>query len=119
MIDNYPFSIRIITILASVAYLWSIVAALRGSQISVRQSLLWLASSLFLLGASIYPNPILYIANRLGFIAPSNAVIIAWLLLVTIMLFYQSLTTSKQSAQLKSLAQELAILRAEHQQMEP
>ena len=108
-----PLPIRVLAIVASFAYLWSILVALRGSQMNVRQSLLWIVTGVFFLVVSLLPQPIIWLAGRLGFVAPSNAGFIVWLLVLTALLFYQSLTTSRQAAQLKALAQELALLHAQ------
>ncbi len=108
-----PFPVRLLAILASVAYLIAIFAALRGSRMTIRQSLLWLISGAAFLFLSLFPFPVIWAAARLGFTAPSNAAFITWLLALTVLLFYQSLTTSRHADQVKTLCQELAILRAE------
>ena len=41
-----PVPIRILAIASSVFYLWSVLAALRGSQMTVRQSFLWIVSGM-------------------------------------------------------------------------
>lgn len=108
-----PLPIRVLAIAASLAYLYMIVAALRGSRITVRQSVLWLISGAALLGVSLFPDPVMWLADRMGFVAPSNAGFIVWLVSLTGLAFYQSITTSRQTAQLKTLAQELALREAE------
>lgn len=107
-----PIPIRILAIASSVMYLWSVLAALRGSHMTVRQSILWIVSGMTFFSASVFPYPLMWLAEQCGFVAPSNAAFAVWLLVVTVLVFYQSLTTSRQAAQLKTLCQELAILGA-------
>src|SRR5436190_5510912 len=118
-VTSIPIPIRVLAIIASVAYLYGIIAALRGSRMTVRQSLLWLLSGLAFLLVSIFPGPILHVAEWLGFVAPSNAGFIVWLLALTALVFYQSLTTSRQTNQIKTLVQELALRDAELQRRPP
>ena len=108
-----PLPVRLLAILASAVYLTSILVALRGSRMSVRQSLLWLVSGVAFLFLSVFPFPVVWLAQHLGFVAPSNAAFIAWLLALTALVFYQSLTTSRHADEVKTLCQELAILRAQ------
>lgn len=108
-----PLSLRILAISASLAYLLVIVCALRRSRMSIRQSLLWLACGAVFLGASVVPEPLFWLARATGFEVPSNAAFTTWLLGLTALLFYQSVVTSAQSQQIKTLCQELALLAAE------
>jgi len=107
-----PVPIRLLAVAASVAYLIAIFAALRGSRMTIRQSLLWLASGAAFFLLSLLPFPVIWAAEHLGFKAPSNAAFIAWLLVLTVLVFYQSLTTSRHADQVKTLCQEIAILEA-------
>lgn len=108
-----PLPIRLLAVAFSMAYLLAIVFSLRRSRMTTRQSVLWLATGVAFLGVSIFPQPMLWTAERLGFVAPSNAAFIVWLLFLTLLIFYQSLTTSVQSNQIKTLGQEIAVLKAE------
>jgi hypothetical protein len=108
-IPAIPLQIRLLAIAGSAVYLYGIVAALRGSRIAVRQSILWLASGIAFLLVSLIPGPVLRLADWLGFVAPSNAGFIVWLLALTGLLFYQSLTTTRHAEHIKTLAQELAL----------
>lgn len=105
-----PLSLQLTAITASTAYIVVIWLALRRSRLSVRQALLWLISGALYLACSLYPQPLLWAALAIGFEAPSNALFAGWLLTLTGLLFYQSLTTSQQSHQIKRLCQEIAII---------
>lgn len=108
-----PLSIRILAITAALAYVVTVLSALRRSRMSVRQSLLWILSGIVFLTLSLIPGPMVQAAAYFGFIAPSNAVFATWMLFLTVLLFYQSLITSLQSGQIKRLCQEIALLRDE------
>lgn len=108
-----PVPMRLLAVLASVVYLIMILAALRGSRMTIRQSLLWLISGTAFLFLSVFPFPVIWAAERLGFTAPSNAAFITWLLTLTALVFYQSLTTSRHADQVKTLCQEIAILKTQ------
>lgn len=107
-----PLPVRILAIVASGIYLTSVVLALRSSRMTVRQSLLWLCSGIVFFLLSVFPFPVIWVARDLGFVAPSNAAFVAWLLVLTGLSFHHTITTSRQAEQLKTLCQEIALLRA-------
>lgn len=111
-----PLPLHLLAIAASLAYLYLIITALRRSRMAVRQAILWMLSGVAFLVASLFPQLLAWAAGALGFVAPSNAAFVVWLLALTALMFYQSLTTSRQTAQVKTLAQELAVLSAELEQ---
>lgn len=113
MIPPIPLTLRLLAIGASMIYLYGIIVALRRSRMDVRQSVLWLLSGLLFLLVSAFPSLVLKLALFLGFVAPSNAAFIVWLLSLTALIFYQSLTTSRHAAQIKILTQELALRESE------
>ena len=109
---SIPLPIRILALAVSLAYLLAVLVSLRRSRITVRQSLLWLLSGSVFVLLSLFPGPIMALTEYLGFVAPSNAGFAGWLLILTGLLFYQSAVTSKQSREIKTLCQEIALLRA-------
>lgn len=109
-------AVQLLAVAASLVYLYGIVAALRRSRMAVRQAILWIFSGVAFLAISVFPQPLVWTASKLGFVAPSNAAFVVWLLVITALMFYQSLTTSRQTAQIKTLSQELAVLQAELEQ---
>lgn len=108
---HVPITLRIAAIAASCLYLLVVITALRRNQLNVRQSVLWLVSAGVFLALSLFPDLVLDTALSIGFVAPSNAIFVAWLLAFTTLLFYQSVTTSRHADQLRALAQEVALLR--------
>lgn len=106
-----PWSLRVAAVAASLLYLFSVLSVLRSTRMSVKQSLLWLGSGALFLLLSLWPQLLMSAAEAVGFVVPSNAAFAGWLLVLTTLLFYQSLTTSRQSEQIKTLCQEIAILR--------
>jgi hypothetical protein len=112
-----PLPIQILAILASLIYLLLILLALRSSRMNVRQSLLWLMSAVVFLVLSLCPGLLVRAGFELGFVAPSNALFLLWCLTLTMLVFYQALTTSKQNEEIRSLAQALAIERLKHENL--
>ncbi len=107
-----PLPIRVLAVTVSLAYLLAVLISLRRSRMTVRQSLLWLFSAAAFVCLSLLPGPVVRLAGYLGFVAPSNAGFAGWLIVLTTLLFYQSTLTSRQSREIKSLCQEIALLRA-------
>ena len=93
----------------AVLYLLFIVAKLRGQQMSVRGGLLWLLSGVIMLVLSVWPELLYAAARTAGFVVPANAVFGLWLLVLTMLLYAQSLALSRAQEQLRRLAQDQAI----------
>lgn len=104
--------VRILGALFALLYLSFVVRKLRKQQLSVNRSLLWLASGAVLLGLSVFPQPLMIVSRWAGFEVPANAVFVLWLLILTTVLFSQTLTQSRHDDQLRRLVQENALLRA-------
>ncbi|MAI80867.1 MAG: hypothetical protein CL917_18150 [Deltaproteobacteria bacterium] len=110
MVQGLNPLLQALAILVSLLYIGALLVALRRSRLSVRQSLLWLSSGFLFLGISVFPEPVIYLAGVVGFVAPSNALMATWLLTLNILILYQSLTTSLQTEQIKLLTQDLSLL---------
>lgn len=103
--------IRVLAIISALIYSIWIVRALHADRLGVRQSLLWLLSAVMFLLISTFPALLQYVGHVLGFVAPSNALFLVWLLVTTLILFYQSLLIAQHNNQIRTIAQELAMLR--------
>jgi hypothetical protein len=106
------YRIRILAVVFSLLYFVYVVRKLRKQQLSVNRSLLWLLSGAVMLGLSIFPKPLAMAAHWVGFEVPTNAAFVLWLLVLTIVLFSQTLAISRYDDQLRRLAQDYALLQA-------
>jgi len=103
--------IRVIIIVACLALFVYTIALVSSKRLLLKYSLLWLALSLVLALCALFPGPVYLFADFFGFETPSNflfVVAIFFLLAITLSL---SIIASRQNAYIKSLVQDLALLK--------
>lgn len=109
--------LKILAIVGSGTVLLLVVELIRRGRLKERYSLLWLFAGSVLLVLSSSRNILEYISNRVGiYYPPSFLFLLAFLFLLLITLHF-SVTISGLSEKNKRLAQELALLRQEMQEL--
>jgi hypothetical protein len=102
--------IQILTICVALLLLVGVIELVRRRRLLERYALLWLLSSLVLLGLAIWRGALDKIAHELGVSYPPNAIFIVAFGFVLWMLLHFSVAVSRLSDQSKILAQRLALL---------
>jgi hypothetical protein len=102
--------IQLITILVAALLLVGVIELVRLRRLLERYALLWLLSSIVLLGLAIWRGALDKIAEQVGVAYPPNALFIVAFGFVLWMLLHFSVAVSRLSDQSKVLAQRLALL---------
>jgi hypothetical protein len=102
--------IQVITILVAALLLVGVIELVRRRRLLERYALLWLLSSVVLLGLAIWRGALDKIAEQVGVAYPPNALFIVAFGFVLWMLLHFSVAVSRLSDQAKVLAQRLALL---------
>src|SRR3954452_24279221 len=102
--------IQILTILVAALLLVGVIELVRRRRLLERYALLWLLSSLVLLGLAIWRGALDKIAEQLGVAYPPNALFIVAFGFVLWLLLHFSVAVSRLSDQSKVLAQRIALL---------
>jgi hypothetical protein len=102
--------IQILTVCVAAALLLGVVELVRRRRLLERYALVWLLSSLVLLGLSIWRGLLDWVAEQIGVAYPPNALFIVAFGFVLWMLLHFSVAVSRLSDQSKVLAQRLALL---------
>lgn len=97
-----------LTVMA-LAVLILVVRKVNRRQISVNHSLIWLAASIGLLIAAVFPKIVWYLCQLTGIETPSNLIYLLGLLFLFYVSFSQSRTISRQAEQIKTLTQIISI----------
>jgi hypothetical protein len=113
--------IQILTILVAALLLVGVIDLVRRRRLLERYALLWLLSSIVLLGLASWRGALDRIAEAVGVAYPPNALFIVAFGFVLWMLLHFSVAVSRLSDQTKVLAQRLALLeeRMRRQESEP
>jgi hypothetical protein len=102
--------IQVITILVAALLLVGVIELVRRRRLLERYALLWLLSSVVLLGLAVWRGALDKIAEQVGVSYPPNALFIVAFGFVLWMLLHFSVAVSRLSDQSKVLAQRLALL---------
>jgi hypothetical protein len=102
--------IQVVAIVASATLLVTILELVRQRRLMERYALLWLLSSLVLLGLAIWNDALSAFSDAIGVVTPSNALFLVAFGFVLVLLLHFSIAVSRLADQNKVLAQKLALL---------
>lgn len=106
-----PYRLQIIAIVVALAFMFFIFRLITKGKLREEYSFIWIASTALLLLFSIWRNGLDVIAKLLGIYYPPALVFMAAIFAIIIFLVHLSVINSKQHDQIKTLAQELALLK--------
>jgi hypothetical protein len=104
---------RVFAIAVLIVFLGWVMNLVRHHRLSLRDSLLWLISTLAALVVAIFPKILVWTARVLQVEVPANALFTLTFLYVLVNLLSITLAVSSSSARVRRLTQECALLRAE------
>ena len=101
--------LQLLTILASVGLLLTILELVRRRRLLERYAVLWLFCATVLVALSVWSNLLESLASLIGVVTPSNALFAIAFAFVALLLLHFSLAVSRLAEQSKVLAQRLAV----------
>jgi hypothetical protein len=112
-----PLQFQLIAIAVLLAFTGWVVWLIRRQRLHLRESLMWLLSTLAALAVTAFPDLLVRAAALLGVQVPSNALFGAALLYLALNVLSVTITLSGNTAQVRRLAQECALLRAQLEEL--
>lgn len=106
-----PYRLQIMSIVIAVAFMFFIFRLITKGKLREEYSFIWIGSTALLLLFSIWRNGLDVIAKLLGIYYAPALVFMAAIFAIIIFLVHLSVINSKQHEQIKTLAQELALLK--------
>lgn len=103
-------AIRVCLIVVSVLVFIFMMRRIRKEKLLISDAVFWIVFSAGLLILSIFPKIIIYTADLLGFISPTNLVFMLIIFVLLLKMFAMSLHISHTDCQLRQTVQALAIL---------
>ena len=88
-----------------------IIRTIKRNSLSIRYGILWIFLIIIMFLGIIFTNVVFKISNVIGFEVPSNMVLILLAFFQFYMSFFLTLKISKQTQQIKTLTQEVSILK--------
>jgi hypothetical protein len=102
--------LQIVAIVASSGLVVIVFELLRRRRLVERYALLWLLSSVVLLGLSVWTGLLEVVSKAVGIVYPPNALFMIAFAFVLVLLLHFSIAISRLSGETKVLAQEVARL---------
>jgi hypothetical protein len=109
--------LQIVAIIASSGLVLIVFELLRRRRLVERYALLWLLSSIVLLGLSVWTGLLEVISKAVGIVYPPNALFMIAFAFVLVLLLHFSIAISRLSGETKVLAQEVARLDKEMREL--
>ncbi len=113
MTSILPWQIQLVALTVLLAFLGWVLWLIRSQRLQLRESLIWLVTTVLALAVTAYPKLLVVGARLLGVQVPSNALFGAGLFYLAVNVLSITIAVSGDSARLRRLTQECALLRAE------
>jgi hypothetical protein len=111
--DLIPVELQVVSIVVLGIFLAWVLRLVRTQRLSLRDSLVWVVTTLAATVVAIFPGILVRVAHLLGFQVASNALFGAALLYLAVNVLVTTVAGSQNAARVRRLAQECAALRAE------
>jgi hypothetical protein len=108
-----PIEVQLPSLAIQLLFLGWVLRLVRRQSLPLRDSLLWIASTVGALLVTAFPRLLVAGANLVGVRVPSNAVFGLGLLYVALNVLSVTIAASSNAARVRRLSQECALLRAE------
>lgn len=108
-----PVELQVPSLAVLVLFLGWVLRLIRTHRLSVRDSLVWLLTTLAAIAVTAFPSLLVRAAHLVGVQVPANAIFGAGLLYLAVNVLAVTLGVSATTERTRRLAQECALLRAE------
>lgn len=112
-----PLEVQLIALAVLVAFLGWVLWLIRHQRLHLRESLIWLVTTVAAIAVTAYPQLLAAGARLVGVQVPANALFGAGLLYLAVNVLSVTIAASRDSARVRRLAQECALLRAELEEL--
>jgi len=108
-----PLELQVISIVVLAIFLVWVLRLVRTQRLSLRDSLVWVVTTLVATVVALFPGILVRAAHLVGFQVASNALFGAAVLYLAVNVLVTTVASSQNAARIRRLAQECASLRAE------
>jgi hypothetical protein len=108
-----PIELQAVSIVVLAIFLLWVLRLVRTQSLSLRDSLVWVVTTVVATAIALFPGILVRAASALGFQVASNALFGAAILYLAVNVLVNTVASSQNAARVRRLAQECAALRAE------
>lgn len=105
--------LQMIMVVASLIFLFYIVMMLRNRKIELKYTLAWLFAGLCLILVAVFPGLLRLLSDLLNIIEPVNTLFLFIIFFLLLILFTLTIALSRNANRVKTLTQEIGILKME------
>ena len=102
-------TLRIILILSSFIAFFLSVTKIKKSQLKVENSVTWMLGSIILILISVFPNMIVWLSEKLGFVAPVNFIFLVMIAFLLMQVFIDNIHITSLNEKIKDLDHYIAL----------
>lgn len=106
-------SLQIYLIIASVLFFLFIVNMVRTKKLELKYAMTWLLTSTSFVFISVFPKSMFFVARLLHIETPVNALFLIVIFLLLLLVFALTVAVSRQAIRIKTLVQEIGLLKEE------
>jgi hypothetical protein len=111
--DLIPLELQVVSIAVLGLFLLWVLRLVRTQRLSLRDSLVWVVTTLVATAVALFPGILVRAAHLFGFQLASNALFGAAILYLAVNVLVNTVASSQNAARIRRLTQECAALRAE------
>ncbi len=111
--EIFPLELQLPSLAILIAFLAWVLRLIRTHRLSLRDSLLWLLTTVLAITVTAFPTLLVTLAHAVGVQVPANAIFGVGLLYLAVNMLSVTLAASSNAARLRRVVQECALLRAE------
>jgi hypothetical protein len=108
-----PLPVQLLSLAVLLVFSGWVIWLIRTQRLHLREALIWLLTTLAAVVATAFPRLLSDAAHLVGILLPSNALFGAGLLYLAVNVLAVTISVSTNTARVRRLAQECALLRAE------
>ncbi len=108
-----PLGLQVLSLAVLVVFSGWVLWLIRTQRLHLRESLMWLVTTAAAIVVTAFPSVLARAAHLVGIQVPANALFGAGLLYLAVNVLAITISVSKNTARVRRLAQECALLRAE------
>lgn len=105
--------LQIIMIASSLLFLCYIIIMLRNKKIELKYTLIWLFAGISFLAIAVFPSLLRLLSNLLHIVEPVNTLFLLIIFFILLILFTLTIALSRNANRVKTLTQEIGILKME------
>ena len=112
-----PFQVQLVSLAVLLAFSAWVITLIRKQRLHLRESLIWLLTTLLAIAVTAWPELLVRASQLLGVQVPANALFGAGLLYLALNVLAVTIGLSQNTNTMRRLTQECALLRAELEEL--